>query len=128
MLLKTIKNFNFLLVTLSFLLTSCNKKSELDNQITITINSVDKNTKKRRINLFDTIEVRKENFGFLKKNFTVDKQYVTDSMGAIKIKLDKSKIYEVSVLGLNKRGGDMYYPGFLKDGQELNIEITSFDE
>ena len=116
------------MVTLSFLLTSCNKKSELDNQITITINSVDKNTKKRRINLFDTIEVRKENFGFLKKNFTVDKQYVTDSMGAIKIKLDKSKIYEVSVLGLNKRGGDMYYPGFLKDGQELNIEVTSFDE
>lgn len=50
-----------------------------------------------------------------------------DSMGSVKIKIDTTKIYDISVSGLNVLGGDMYYPGHLKDGQEVNIVVKSFE-
>ena len=105
---------------------NCDKKSNLENQITITINSIDKATKHRRNNIFDKVIIRKEGGGFLKKNFKIIGEYVTDSSGLVKVKIDPTKICDISVLGLNAAGGDMYYPGHLKDGQEVNIEVISY--
>ncbi|TDD99956.1 hypothetical protein [Flavobacterium sandaracinum] len=100
-------------------------EEEKENQITITINSVDKETKQRRVNKFDTVIVRKEGIGYLMKTFDKVGQYVTDPTGSVKIKIDSSKICDISVSGLNVLGGDMYNPGYLKDGQEINIEVVS---
>jgi preprotein translocase subunit SecF len=112
---------------LFFLISSCKKEIDFENQITIKINSIDSKTKQRRVNFFDNVEVRKEGFGFIKKTFPVEKIYTMDSMGSVKIKIDTTKIYDISVLGLKVLGGDMYYPGHLKDGQEVNIEVKSYE-
>jgi PBP1b-binding outer membrane lipoprotein LpoB len=108
---------------LSLLISNCNSKSDLKDKITITINSIDKETKQRRVNMFDTVIVRRESIGYLKKTFDKVGEYVTDSTGSIKIKIDSSKVYDISVSGLNVLGGDMYYPESLKNGQEVNIEV-----
>ena len=108
---------------LSLLISNCNMKDDLKNQITVTINSVDKETKQRRVNKFDTVVLRKEGIGYLMKTFDKVGQYVTDSTGSVKIRIDSSKICDISVAGLNVLGGDMYNPGYLKDGQEVNIEV-----
>ncbi len=126
--LKTLKSIMLLSVSLFFLVSGCNRKTSLEDQITITINSVDKKTKQRRINMFDTLEVRKESFGLLKKTFPIERKYVMDSSGSVKIRIDTSKIYDFSVSGIEVLGGDMYYPGYLKNGQEVNIEVFSIDE
>jgi hypothetical protein len=105
------------------LISNCNSKSDLKDKITITINSIDKETKQRRVNMFDTVIVRRESIGYLKKTFDKVGEYVTDSTGSIKIKIDSSKVYDISVSGLNVLGGDMYYPESLKNGQEVNIEV-----
>jgi hypothetical protein len=112
---------------LSLLISNCNMKDDSKNQITITINSVDKETKQRRVNKFDTVVVRKEGIGYLMKTFDKVGQYVTDSTGSVKIRIDSSKICDISVSGLNVLGGDMYNPGYLKDGQEVNIEVISIE-
>lgn len=112
---------------LTMLNSNCKGKSDLKNPITITINSIDKETKQRRINKFDTIVVRKEGIGYLTKTFDKVGEYVTDSTGSIKIKINSSKIYDISISGLNVLGGDMFNPGYLKDGQEVNIEVVTFE-
>lgn len=112
---------------IALLITNCNRKTDSENQITITINSIDKETKQRRINKFDNVEVRREGIGYLMKTFNKVGEYKTDSTGSVKIKVDSSKIYDISVSGLNVLGGDMYYPGHLKDGQEINIEVVSLE-
>lgn len=117
----------FCISLVAILNLNCKGKSDLENQITITINSIDKETKQRRINKFDTVVVRKEGIGYLTKTFGKSGGYVTDSTGSVKIKIDSSKICEISVSGLNVLGGDMYYPGYLKDGQEVNIEVISLE-
>lgn len=113
---------------LFFLISSCKKGNDLENQITIKINSIDRETKQRRVNFFDTVEVRKEGFGFIKKTFPVEKIYIMDSMGSVKIKIDTTKIYDISVFGLGVLGGDMYFPGHLKEGQEVSIEVMSLEK
>lgn len=105
------------------LISSCNKKNDLENQITIKINSIDSKSKQRRVNLFDTVEVRKERSGYLMKTFPVENIYIMDSMGSVKIKIDSTKLYKIFVLGYKAFGPEMYYPGHLKDGQEVNIEV-----
>ena len=78
--------------------------------------------------MFDTVEVRKEGFGWLMKTFNVVGVYRTDSTGSVKIKIDSTKIIEISVKGLHELGGDMYYPGYLKNNQEVDIEVRSYKE
>jgi hypothetical protein len=125
---KILKMSIVLCVSLVAILNSnCKGKSDLEGQITITINSIDKETKQRRINKFDTVVVRKEGIGYLTKTFDKIGEYVTDSTGSVKIKIDSSKICDISVSGLNVLGGDMYYPGYLKDGQEVNIGVISLE-
>jgi hypothetical protein len=117
-----------LFFSLVLTLANCNRKSDLENQITIKINSIDGKTKQRRVNMFDTVVVRKEGIGYLMKTFDKVGEYITDSTGSVKVKIDSTKIYDISVSGLNALGGDMYYPGHLKDGQEVNIEVISFED
>ncbi|MRX42021.1 hypothetical protein GJU43_22320 [Flavobacterium sp. LC2016-23] len=54
---------------LALLISNCSRKTDSENQITIKINSIDSKSKQRRVNLFDTVEVRKEKFGYLTKTF-----------------------------------------------------------
>lgn len=112
---------------IALLISNCNRKTDSENQITIKINSIDSKTKQRRVNLFDIVEVRKERFGYLTKTFPVEKKYTMDSMGSVKIKIDTTKLYKIFVLGSKAFGPEMYYPGYLKDGQEINIEVISFE-
>jgi hypothetical protein len=125
--LNTLKTNILICASLIFLNLSCNKKTNLKNQITIKVNSIDSKTKQRRVNFFDTVEVRKESFGFLTKSFPVEKKYVMDSMGSVKIKIDSTKLYKIFVLGFKAFGPEMYYPGYLKEGQEVNIEVISLE-
>ena len=125
--IRKIKLILFISILL-LLITNCNKKSEVEGQITIKINSIDEESKKQRANMFDTLEVSKERPGLISKRFPIERKYITDSTGSVKIKIDPTKIYDFSVSGLNVLGGVMYYPGFLKDGQEVNIEVLHFDK
>lgn len=112
-----------------FLISSCNKKNDLENQITIKINSIDSKTKKPRVNAFDTIEVRMRCVGYLMKTFKKVGEYTTDSTGSVKIKLDSTEQYIFLLRGPNIYGSAEFTEAFtkerLKDGQEVNIEVIS---
>jgi hypothetical protein len=112
-----------------FLILSCNKKNDLKNQITIKINSIDNKTKLARVNAFDTIEVRMQGFGYLTKTFDKVGEYVTDSTGSVKVKLDCTEEYIFILGGPNIYGSAEFTEAFtkekLKDGQEVNIEVIS---
>ena len=110
---------------LALLISNWKGESDLENQITITIHSIDKETKKPRVNLFDIVVVRKEGFGFPKAVYKKIGEYVTDSTGSVKVKIDSSKRCIISVKGLNVLGLEEFYPGHLKNGQEVNIEVFS---
>ena len=112
---------------LALLLLSCDKKTDLENQIIIKVNSVDQQTKQPRVNMFDTVIIKEEGNGYLTKTFSKVGEYTTDSTGVVKVKIDPSRICDISVSGLNIYGGDMYYPGHLKDGQVINIEVRSLN-
>ena len=91
--------------------------------IDVKINSVDRGSGKMRTNMFDTIEIRREGKGSLMKTFNEFGEYVTDSTGSVIVKIDSTKINDISVSGENVLGGMMFYPGNLKDGDEVNIEV-----
>ncbi|MBK0370178.1 hypothetical protein [Flavobacterium agrisoli] len=118
---------------IALLISNCSRKTDLENQITITINSVDSETKQRRINTFDTIEVRKEvGIGFFTRRIPKVAEYVTDSMGSVKIKIDSACGYRFM---LNKRGfygsesfAEPFTKEKLKDDQEINIEAISLEK
>jgi hypothetical protein len=109
----------------------CNRKSSQENQITIKITLINKDTRQPRTNSFDTIEVRKEGIGFLTKTFKKVAEYVTDSTGSIKIKIKRNEGYKFM---LSRRGfygaenfSEAYTKEKLKDGQEVNIEVFSIE-
>ncbi|WP_147298249.1 hypothetical protein [Flavobacterium aquicola] len=117
---------------IALLISNCGRKTDLENQITITITSVDSKTKQRRINTFDTIEVRKEGMGYLMRTYPKVGEYITDSMGSVKIKIDSTDGYRFM---LNKKGfygsesfAEPFTKEKLKDGQEINIEAISLEE
>ncbi|CAD0003393.1 hypothetical protein [Flavobacterium chungangense] len=114
-----------------FLILSCNKKNNLENQITIKINSIDSETRKSRVNIFDTIEVSVQENGYLMKSFNKVGEYVTDSSGSIKIKIDSTKGYKFMLHGHNIYGSANFSEAFtkekLKNGQEVNIEVISLE-
>lgn len=109
---------------LAILIWNCKRKSDLENQITIKINSIDAKTKQNRINKFDTIQIRIVKFGYLKKNFVAIGEYITDSKGSVKIELDPNKEYHISLYGTNVFGWANFNKNDLKDGQEVNIEAS----
>jgi len=110
------------------LFVNCTWKGNLNNKITIKINSIDEKSKQRRKNMFDTVEVRKEGFGYLMKTFKVVGVYRTDSTGSVKINIDSTKINQIFVSGLHEYGSEMYYPGYLKNNQQVDIEVRSYKD
>ena len=112
-----------------FIIFSCNKNTNLENKINIKINSIDSETKQLRVNTFDVIEVRVESFGYLMKTYEKVDEYTTDSTGSVKIDIDGSKQYRFMISGPNGFGSANFTEAFtkekLKDGQEVNIEVTS---
>ncbi len=111
---------------------NCNNNNSFKNSITIKINSIDKNTKQQRLNMFDTIEVRKEYFGYLKKTYKIVGKHVLNSKGSIKIKIDSTQGYRFFINGVDGAyGTENFTKGFtkekLKDGQEINIEVFSLE-
>jgi hypothetical protein len=108
---------------------SCAKKTNLKNQITIKIFSIDSETKQARVNKFDTIDVRMRGIGFLTQSFDKVGEYVTDSSGSVEIKLDSTEEYRFIIDGSNIHGSESFTEAFskerLKDGQEVNIEVIS---
>lgn len=120
----------YVFITL-MLISSCTKKDNLENQITIKINSIDEKTKKRRVNLFDTIDVRITEFGVPMEKYVKVAEYITDSNGSVRIKVDSTKEYRFMIGGSNIYGSANFTKAFtkekLKDGQEVNIEVISLD-
>jgi hypothetical protein len=114
-----------------FFVSSCTKKTDLENQITIKINSIDNETKQPRINVFDTIEVRKEGAGYLMKTYTKVGEYITDSTGSVKIKIDRNEGYRFMLSRKGFYGSESFAEPFtkekLKDDQEINIEAISLE-
>lgn len=109
----------------------CNKKSDLENQITIKITAVDNKTKLPRTKKFDTIEIREEGVKYLTKTFDKVEECVTDSTGSVKIKINRTKGYKFLV---KKRGfygsesfGEPFTKEKLKNNQEVNIEVMSLE-
>lgn len=114
-----------LLISLvAMLISNCKGKSDLENQVTITINSIDSKTKQYRINKLDTIEIRMVKFGYLKKRFVTIGEYITDSTGSVKVKLDPNEEYHISLYGTNVFGWANFNENDLKDGQEVIIEAS----
>ena len=106
------------------LILSCVKKTNMENQITIKINSIDSKTKQYRINALDTIVVKMVKFGYLKKNFVTVGEYITDSTGSVNIKLDSTEEYHISLYGRNVFGWANFKENDLKNCQEINIEAS----
>ena len=117
-----IKSALFIFFILS-LISNCKGKSELENQITVKINSIDRKTKENRINVFDTIEIRKEGVGYLMKTFDKVGEFVTDSSGSFKIKIDKTNNYLFLLKRRNYVGSETVIGESLKNNQEVSIEV-----
>lgn len=115
----------------ALLIFSCTKKTNLENQITIKINSIDGKTKQRRVNMFDTIEVRITEFGIPMQKYVKVAEYITDSTGSVKIKVNSTEEYRFMISGPNIYGSANFTEAFtkekLKDGQEVNIEVISLE-
>lgn len=126
--LNILKIKTILLISLvTILISNCNRKSDLENQITIKINSIDNETKQPRINTFDTIEIRIKKFGYLMKRFVKVGECITDSKGSVKIKVDRTEENHFILGGPNVYGATEFAEGELKDGQEVNIEVISLE-
>ena len=116
-------------VLVAILISSCEGKKDLKNQITIIVNSVDKDTKENRVNMFDTIEVRVARPGFPVRRFVKVAEYTTDSTGSVSVKVDKSEENHFMIGGKSKFfGSTAFSKGDLKDGQEVNIEVISLED
>ena len=118
---------------IALLISNCKRKTDSENQFTITINLVDNETKQRRINTFDTIEVRKEKIGWnLMRAYPKVGEYITDSMGSVKIKIDSTCGYRFMLNRRGYYGSESFAEPFtkekLKDGQKVNIEAISLEK
>ena len=112
----------------AILISSCEVKSDPKNQITITINSVDKETGQKRVNMFDTIDVRVGRPGILKRQFVKVAEYTTDSTGSVKVKLDKSEEIRLILGGKMIYGSEWFQEGKLKEGQSVDIDVISLED
>ena len=112
---------------LTILNSSCKRENDLENQIIVKVNSIDSKTKRHRTDSFDTIVIKMIKFGYLKKNFVQVGEYIMDSKGSVKIKLDTTKEYHISLYGRNIFGWVNLKVNDLKKGQEINIESSTPD-
>jgi len=118
-------------ILLLVLFTTCNKKSDFKYQITIELNCIDSKTKQHRVNKFDTIEVRKTKFNIFTQRYVKVEEYVTNSEGSVKIKVDSTQEYRFLIRGPYVYGTANFTEAFtkerLKDGQKVNIEAISIE-
>jgi hypothetical protein len=112
----------------AILISSCEGKKDLANQITVTINSVDEYTRENRVNMFDTIEVREARIGFPVRRYVKVAEYITDSTGSVKVKLYKNEEYLFMLSGKGKTDGSLWFSKEdLSDGENVKIEAKSFE-
>ena len=111
-------------IILEFLVSSCSKKVNVENHIIITVKSVDQFTKQPRVNAFDTIEVRKGEFGYLMRKYVKTGELITDSLGEVKINLDRSERYRFTLYGNHVFSSAEFAEDKLKNGQEVIIEVV----
>lgn len=111
----------------ALLFINCDRKTDLDNQITIKVNSIDSKTKQPRRNLFDTIDVRIESIGFPMKQFPKIAEYVTDCSGSVKIKIDRTENYILLLGAPYVYGSEDIIGEKLKDGQEVTIKVIHLE-
>lgn len=119
-------------IFLLFLYTSnCIGKNNSENQITIKVNVIDSETNKPRLNLQDTIEVRKEEFSHLIRTYNKVGEYITDSLGSVKVTIDYNKGYKFILVRRGFYGSESFAEPFtkdrLKDGQEINIKAIPIE-
>lgn len=115
-------------VVLMVLFISSCKKANLENQITVEIKSIDRESKKLRLNTFDTIEVRVMRFGYLTKEYVQVGQYVTDNNGSVKIKVDRSEENHFILSGQNVYGATEFSKNELKNGQIIYIDVIRLEK
>lgn len=112
--------FGLFLVLLTL---GCNNKTDVENQITIKITSINKENKQHRINTFDTIEIRIKKIGFPTWRFVKVGECVTDSSGSVKIKIDKTEEYTFLLGRVGYFASETFGKESLKNNQEVNIEV-----
>lgn len=121
--LGILKNKIILYISFVALLTlNCSRKSDVKGQITIKIKAVDSKTKQLRINSLDTIDIKVIKFGYLMKEFITIGEYIIDSSGSVKVKLDPKEEYHISLYGTDVFGWADFNENELKAGQEVTIE------
>lgn len=112
---------------IALLISSFTKNNNLENQITVKINSIDNETKQPRVKMFETIDVRISEFVFPMRKYVKVAEYITDSTGSVKIKIDSAEEYRFMISRPNVYGSANFIEAFskekLKDGQEVNIEV-----
>ena len=125
--IKNVISFSFLIMSI----ISCYKNSNQENQITVKITLINKDTKQPRVNSFDTIEVRKEGIGLFTKSFDKVAEYITDSKGSINIKVNRNEGYNFLLSRKGFYGSENFSEPFtkekLKEGQKVNIEVYSIE-
>ena len=118
------RNIAIYISILGLLVSNCNKKADLENQIIITVKSIDQFTKQPRVNAFDTIEIRKGEFGYLMRKYVEVGEFITDSLGEVKINLDRSERYRFTLYGNHVFSSAEFAEDELKNGQEVIIEVV----
>ncbi len=82
--------------------------------------------------MFDTIVIRKEGIGYLTKTYTKVGEYITDSTGSVKIKVNRNEGYMFLLSRMGVYGSENFAGAFtkekLKDGQVVNIEAIPIDQ
>ena len=100
----------------------CNKKTDLENQITITLRSIDSETKQPRPK--DTVEIEMGKWGIPMRRYVKVGQYITDSLGLVKINLDRSERYRFNLYGSHVSSFAEFAEDELKNGQKITIEVV----
>lgn len=100
-----------------------NPGTELKNKISITVKVVDSETKQPRMN--DSLTIRQGTWGIPVRRYIKVGKYITDSLGQVRIDLNKQERYSFEVDGPRFAfGSDEYAKGELKNGQTVIIQVV----
>lgn len=111
------------LFLISLVFSNCsNPDGELKNKISITVKVVDSETNQPRMN--DNITVRQGTWGIPVRRYVKVGKYRTDSLGQVRIDLNKQERYSFEVDGPRFAfGSDEYAKGELKNNQMVVIPV-----
>jgi hypothetical protein len=111
-----------LIFILTLILAKHYSKSNLENQITITIRSIDSETKQPRTK--DTVEIEMGKWGIPMRRYVKVGQYITDSLGLVKINIDCTERYVFNIYGSHVYSFVEFAEDKLKNGQQVIIEVA----